>query len=194
MRRRRLLIDIDGVLANFVRAYLDIVHERLGYMTAESDINKWDVGDALRLVPPERALVHQDLLAPGFAAHMPEYPDACASVEGLMADGFDVWFVTSPLHESHTWVFDRQRWIERRFGVDMCKKTISVHHKHAIEGDVFVDDKNSNVWDWALEHPNGVGVVYQQPWNTVPRPVSTRNIVRTNDWERIQALLHGGLR
>ncbi len=38
-------------------------------------------------------------------------------------------------------------------------------NKARFAGDVLVDDKPSNVMAWEAQHPDGIGVVWAQPYN-----------------------------
>lgn len=163
-KRRRVLLDVDGVIANFGKYYLSIVAKRLGLYFMESEITKWDVGEAIGLTDAQRDLVHEELYAPGAAFALEPYPSAIQGVKNL-AKIADVYFVTSPLDENPTWVYDRKRWLNRYFGEELARRQVSTADKFPIYGDVFVDDKPRNIEEWKAEWPYSLAILWSMPYN-----------------------------
>jgi 5'(3')-deoxyribonucleotidase len=164
MGRRRVLLDVDGVIANFGKLYLSIVWRRLGLAFSESQITKWDVGDAIGLTDAQREEVHKDLYAPGAALQIEPYPGAIQGVKNL-AKLADVFFVTSPLLENPSWVPDRKQWLLKYFGEELAQNQISTEKKYPIYGDVFVDDKPRHIEEWKAEWPYGTAILWSMPYN-----------------------------
>lgn len=212
----RVLCDVDGVLANFTEAYLQIVRQELDIRKTEADIDQWDIGDALQLTPEQRELVHRWLYAPGVARTLEPYEDALSKVP-VLAQVCDLWFVTSPLENNPTWVYDRSLWFQKYFsrrvpglpnemiksaGKPLHRKIIHTPSKSFIKGDVFIDDKRSNVDAWAKNFPDGVAFLWDLPHNQVAKkeavtaylpsragdhqlPRMTKNSYITNSWDVI---------
>lgn len=179
-----VLLDVDGVVADFVSYYLDVVRRRLKRDFRQEDVTAWDVGSALSLSDYDRELVHRDLFAPGVAYHMPIYSGAWTGVRNLNEIA-QVVFVTSHLKENLTWVSDRDRWIDFHFGPS-APPTVYTHHKHLVRGDVLVDDKPSAVEKWRQANPNGLGVLWDGPWN---RDANIDGAVRLNSWVDLRELI-----
>jgi 5'(3')-deoxyribonucleotidase len=207
----RVLCDVDGILANFTRAYLDIAYHQFGIQKQESDIDQWDIGDALRLTYDQKEVIHRWLYTPGMGMYLPVYQDAIEGVRALSCKG-DLWFVTSPLDENPTWCFERSRWLEwnlgepREAGGPYCmrvplqcplthrplfKKVIHTPDKSFIKGDIFIDDKPANVMAWADANPEGVAFLWDLPHNakakkeaelvSLPSSAGTRQIPRLRE-------------
>lgn len=181
---KRVLIDVDGVIANFSQLYLDCLREATGMHRTVEEIKVWDVGDALGLTRTERAAVHSQLQLPGRAFSMRNYPHTIEAVQKLAAHA-DVYFVTSPF-PSPTWTFDRDQWLQVRFG-ELGKRVTYTHDKHICSGDVLVDDKPENVVAWIKENYPGCAVLWAQPYNELAydQAMRLRGVVRTNDWSRV---------
>ena len=63
--------------------------------------------------------------------------------------------------------------------------------KYVFYGSMLVDDKPSNVEEWAAEHLDGVPVMWSQPYNSghrFPQGVNHR-VVRTDSWEDLVKIL-----
>ncbi len=203
----RVLCDVDGIIANFTRAYLDIVRDRLGLEFEEADVKQWDIGDAIGLNKRQRDIVHGDLFSPGLASRLSLYPRARSGITEL-ARATDLWFVTSPLETNPTWCFDRAAWFAARFenvssgGKPLHKKIIHTPNKSFIDGDIFIDDKLENVEGWIANYPTRLAFLWDMPHNQEAKKKATEerlfhldktvfkmdNGVRiTNDWSVVHA-------
>lgn len=165
VHRPVVLVDIDGVLADFVSVYLGIVEYQLGKVFRPADVTVWDVGNALGLDEDEKAVVHEELFSPGVAFFMKPYEGAVQFVEDLKNHGLDPWLLTSPLKESPTWCSDRRRWVDRHFGRDMGRKLIFADRKELVAGRFFIDDKPSNLVAWKDRNPEGTAILWDAPYN-----------------------------
>ena len=182
-----LLLDVDGVIADFIELYLRIVHHRIPELrhTGHDDIVEWDCGRALHLSTDELALVHEDLFAPGAASSMVPYAGAVYGVEQLMKVA-DVWFVTSPMAQSATWMHERTRWIEHYFGQQAKSQVIHAEKKFLVSGDIFVDDKPSHVAAWKNRWTNGVGTLWVRAYNS--RECKEADTCTTS-WETLKTIV-----
>jgi len=163
---KRVLLDVDGVVADFVGLYLDLVISTVNPLgrqfNREAAQRRWDVGESLGLTENEKAKTEAKIGNPGTALFMKVLSgavDAVAKLEQLV----DVYFVTSPWDSSGTWMHDRAHWLERYFGTT-GKNVIHTRHKHVCTGGYFVDDKVENVNKWG-DHNVGRAILWEQPWN-----------------------------
>lgn len=184
MGKKTIILDVDGPLADFYSTYKKLVSKHLG-ITWDLPIMRWDIGDAMNLSPEQKDVVHKYLNAPDVAAFMPLCPGAQDGVEGLLEDGHDVWFLTAPLQHSPTWCFDRLHWVERFFGKEMRDKTIFASRKELVRGDIFVDDKPQNIYDWVKANPQGLPVLWATESNTA---AAAQGAVYTSSWETVRRL------
>lgn len=158
-----LLLDVDGLIADFVTLYVNIASTALGRPFANFACTEWDVGDALKLSKQEKDQVHALLNAPGIAMLANPYPGSVEAVKEL-ANISDIHFVTSSIG-SPTWAYDRQEWLEKHFGEELGEKVISTKHKERVSGDIFVDDKPENVRRWSIENPQNQALLWDQLYN-----------------------------
>lgn len=157
-RSQRVLLDVDGVLADFISA----IREQL-CLPENWAPRQWALeADALiRALPPGRL---SDVLSrPGLAAGLRPYPDAREAVEMLRSAQHDVWFCTSPMRSSPTWCYERANWLVKHFGEEQGGKVIFTTAKHLVRGDVLIDDHPGNV---ALFRESGRDAyLIGRPWN-----------------------------
>jgi 5'(3')-deoxyribonucleotidase len=169
----RVLLDCDGVICSWTDAVAKVVRSYGG----EFDDTKWF--DQKTLPYAIRSRVMATLAREGFCSELEPLPGAIDGVKALMAAGCEVHFVTS-LWNSPTWAYDRQRWLQRHGLLDSYSRLVFAKDKYVVKGDIFVDDKPSNVASWKAHWPNGLAVLWAQPWNA-----DVTNLHRFNDWNKL---------
>jgi len=170
----RILLDIDGVCAGWTEAVADRIYKHSGGEVT-MDLTGWF--KSATLPAAIRAKVMADMNAPGFCYGFDVLPGAKEAIRELRAAGCEVHFVTA-IWNSPTWVYDRNRWLTKHKLAAAPRGVTYTKDKHVVKGDIFVDDKISNVESWKEHWPNGFGVVWAQPWNT-----EYRGAGRFNNWE-----------
>ena len=135
---QRILIDVDGVLADAV-SHAGLAHAEV------TSYNHPGLLEALK--------------RPGFAADQPEYDGA---VEGIRALGADVVFVTAPYQWNQTWAHDREGWLRERFP---AAPVVHTAHKYLVKGDMLVDDNPEHLRAWVKANPYGIAILWSRPWN-----------------------------
>jgi len=165
-RRRKMIIllDVDGVLADFVGASLSRLAGRFGRFHTREQITEWDFSSL-----PGFAEVASDFWEstkePGFCASIEPYPEARAGVDLLRAiPGVSVEFLTSPMHGCPTWTHERDLWLEKHFGAHH-HEVMHVRKKERVRGDILVDDKTDHIDAWSLANPKGIPILWAQPYN-----------------------------
>ncbi len=177
---KRILIDVDGVIAAYSEAFIEAYMKCGGNRVSPTDVTDWDFELCLPRCKELSNYIRAYTHAPGFALELAPYPGAVKAVKRLM-QVCEVVFVTQPL-DSKTWAHDRAEWLRNHFGP--CT-IVSTKHKHLVKGDVIVDDRGENVLEWLQSWPDGQGIVWAQPWNSESR------LYRTNDWADVLEAVTG---
>lgn len=176
---KRILLDSDGVLSNFVGAWLSLINGARGTSFVLDDVTGWDVCESLGIpAGPERAATKQ-LIAdcPNFAQRHEVLPGAIEGVRRLQAIA-DVWIVTSPWNSHPTWTHDREAWLKRNFGIPHGR-VVHTGAKFLVCGDMLVDDKTSTCSEWSQCWRDGLAVQWETPHNRR----DTWGGVSTCDWD-----------
>ena len=145
--RPTALVDVDGVLADFVTGYL----RELTYYTGETydpaTILTWEVTDSLKHVN-RRALddAYARLKSSGGCKCLPVYEGAQEGIRRLK-EVANVIIVTSPFTGAPTWTHEREEWLKTHFNIDN-HHVIHAKEKHRIHGDALIDDKAGHVEAW----------------------------------------------
>lgn len=175
-----MLIDVDGVIADFTTPVLKLASLALGKDFTHSDVTDWDYRKALGLSDLQWRAICRDIEYEGFANQLEPYDGAVDGVNAI-AEHADVYFVTSDWRGSKTWVYDRNKWLMRHFG-DLGRNVIHTSHKRLVYGDVLVDDKPENVERWTLEWPTECGILWDRPYN---RQANYAHLRRHSSWRQI---------
>lgn len=177
---KRVLLDCDGVIADFVSSYLALLNKHGGTSYTHEDITDWDIVGCLK-VPPS---VYEPANAEIDYHFCRDLSPIAGAVEGTraLAKVCDLYIVTSPWVGCRGWTEARYEWLLEHCGIK-SKQVLHGSAKHVCKGDFLVDDKESTIVQWAAEYPTATGIVWAQPWNR-----HTAHPYRTNDWDALLRL------
>lgn len=176
MRKPKVLLDVDGVLADFLTPALGILGRLTGRSWRAEEITSWDLFEIVgkRWEEP----FFETCAVPGFAAAL-EVCGGAKEAVAVLREISDLYVVTSPMHLSPTWTYEREEWIRSHFGIG-GNRIVHTAAKYLCVGDVFVDDRPYNVQKWRYEHPSGLGILWDAPYNRLER-----GLPRTSDWSDV---------
>lgn len=109
---KRLFIDIDGTLADFIGSYRKYYNEE----TNKFPQSNW-----------------------GFFANLEPIEGAIETTKELMKV-YDVWILTRASYMNPLCYTEKRIWIEKYFGLDFCKKLIICGDKSLVKGDYLIDN------------------------------------------------------
>lgn len=161
MKHRTILLDCDGVLADFLSTVLRVA----GVAVEKAAITDWDLKKCLSAEDHRRVtdvLSHSDSIA----RDMDVMAGAQAAVECMRAAGFDVVVVTSPWLSNPTWEHQRRAWLRANFDIK-GSDVISTSAKHLVDGAVLVDDKAEAVTRWGAMRGRPA-VLFRHPYGGEP--------------------------
>ncbi len=192
----RVLLDVDGVVANYLATAVQKtydVNRALGLETVfrEDDFDEWDIDKVFeRKVKKGYASLFierfwAEMGKPGVIESLEPYPGAKV-VTRIMSSSSELLFVTSPTTSNPTWGYERTNWIRRMLGFS-ANHVIITKAKHAVQGDVFVDDKPENVITWQEHNPHGKGLLLDRRYN---QNIGFR-IPRIENLGKVVELIHG---
>ena len=170
----RVLVDCDGVVADYTKTYVAVASRVLGQPIAVEDVTTWEFRDCLGLSAFQERRIELHLARD---LDLPEFPGAVDALREFR-HAFDVVFVTSPHPRIPHWTHERARWLEARFP---GAPVIHTSHKAFVGGDVLIDDRPENIRHWLEANPEGLGILWARPYNA-DGAGGASPVVRTNDW------------
>lgn len=181
--RPLVLLDVDGVLADFVSWYLDLARRVTGREYDPALVTQWDVAAAIGLTAGESGRVTELLHRPEYVLAMRPLPGAVEGVAALR-EVADIHVATSPWPGHPTWASERAEWLRRHFRISH-KDVTHTSAKHLLRGACLVDDKPEHCADYARHNPDRYAVLWDQPYNRAPEHGAHPSVVRVADWQRL---------
>jgi len=155
MNHKTILLDIDGVLADFVGATLALFGRQ------EVSVDRWNFHTQLGMTSNEM-WNRIDGAGHDFWADMPKLPWADELVEMLIRSGLTTILCTSPSLSDGcnsgkvAWIRKNFPQFHRQFMITPCK--------HLLRGDfVLIDDSDDNVKKFRQN--SQPAILFPQPWN-----------------------------
>jgi 5'-nucleotidase len=154
----RVLLDCDGVLADFCGGVFDLVFDASGVRLTTENLEGYDdIFEKTARFHPTKAL-KEKVSKPGFCTKLRPLAGARDGVDSLRRAGHDIVIVTSPWH-SETWCRERVLWLKRHFEIPE-RDVIFAKRKDLVRGDLFVDDDPKHVDGYP-----GQALLWDQPYN-----------------------------
>lgn len=144
--KHRILLDADGVLADFTGWCTDLINDLRGTKFVPEDCTTWDFSNLLGPDPRTREAFWDIVSEEGVVSELKPFPYAKELVSDLWMYG-DVWVVTSMMPSSPTWAHERVKWLEHHLQIDR-HRVVFASDKSAVEGLVLIDDKVANLQEW----------------------------------------------
>lgn len=152
---KRLLLDVDGVLADCSTPVHQFAQKLLRRPLPRPETWQHFAFDAAMSMTPEESRDFQtEILRSDVAWNVQFFPGAENLVWDLM-EKFEVVFVTAGWKQMPAWVVAREQLLEQF----RCP-VIFTHDKHLVHGDLLVDDKPSNLM---LTHAEAI--LFDAPYN-----------------------------
>lgn len=164
-----IVLDIDGVLADFVGGLCPVVSDALGREVLEEHITEYYVTDALQIEPAIWAALweaHEHRL---YAESLP-YPGIHEGLKALASLGrLSIHTGRPPQAEAAT-----REWIVRHLDLPVDVRFLSGAAKYtsAHHVDYFVDDYLEDIVAASAGH----GFIMDRPWNRTGAPATVRRV------------------
>ncbi len=151
----RILLDIDGVLA-------DLVTHLRTEAGITSEVNTMDFRDCLT----DLELLQVEVLSKkrGFCRAIPWYPGAKDFLKDLQCLG-RVYAVTAPWR-ADTWAHERREWLAGHIHENHVL-SVPTGAKHMVSGDILIEDNPETIGDWLHGNPRGHAILIDRPYNQV---------------------------
>lgn len=150
-------------------------------------VTQWDVAAAIGLSAGESGRVTELLHRPEYVLSMKPLPGAIEGVAALR-EVADIHVATSPWPGHPTWASERAEWLRRHFRISH-KDVTHTSAKHLLRGACLVDDKPEHCADWVQHHPDGYGILWDQPYNRMPEHTRHPSVIRVLSWTSLASFV-----
>jgi 5'(3')-deoxyribonucleotidase len=185
---KTLLVDMDGVLAEFVPAVFAEHNRRFGTSYTEADMKRYLFKDSVSC-PEHLANMNSIFREPGFFSALRMCDGALEMVNKLCALGCVEICSSPPNTRVRHWggeisvqlahvAAEKIGWVIRHLPHLGGQVTLT-SKKFLVDGDALIDDSTENVIKWCARHPKGLGVIVSRNWNAaVEDYIFPKNVVR----------------
>jgi 5'(3')-deoxyribonucleotidase len=148
---RRILVDMDGVIADVYTRFLDLYEQETGIRKNMDDLIGIKEGESF----PE---VLKWVDSPGFFRSLPVIPDS-QRVLKLLNEVYEI-LIVSMATEFPASLTDKQLWINEYFPFLSWRQVVFCGNKSLIPADIMIDDHFKN-----LDNFQGETIMFIQPHN-----------------------------
>jgi 5'(3')-deoxyribonucleotidase len=157
---KKVLLDIDGVLRDFVGRILFFLDIEYGIKLRKENVTKYDLSEVTGLSVEEL----RDLMYYKYPKEIFLYAEKEPYFylnEKFFRDNNVLICTNQPAH-----LFDiTAQWLDKNIGIEYFAGIIFTSHKYLIEADYMIDDNLSQIERWKMYNKYGIGIVYDQYWN-----------------------------
>lgn len=184
-RKIRVLVDMDGVIADFEKSLIQIYQNECPnlpvlpcYLRRGLFIDKqydeyffqdWpEAGEKLRTIMKREH----------FFKNLPPIPEAVNKIHCLLDNpGYDVSICTSPLTHNVFCTSEKLEWLDKFFGNRFHRKVIMTNDKTLVNADFLLDDKEHI--EGAIENPSFEHILVRQQHNQHVTSTDKKNILES---------------
>lgn len=171
---KRILVDMDGVLADVYSRYAELYEKETGLRKSAEEL----IGCKEAESYPE---VLRWVSTPGFFRSLPVMPDS-QRVLKLLNESYEI-IIVSMATEFPASLTDKQLWLNENFPFISWKQVVFCGDKSLIPADMMIDDHFKN-----LDYFKGKTIMYLQPHNLNE---TNHNHIIVSSWAEIEKLLLG---
>ncbi|HWJ25448.1 MAG TPA: hypothetical protein VNS32_02840 [Flavisolibacter sp.] len=170
---KRIIVDMDNVMANISQHFRDWYAEKTGELIShESLIGKGEMEGF-----PNPELVKGFLYTPGFFRSVPIMKDS-QEVMSELNKKHEVFIVSSALEFPQS-IPEKYQWLQEHFPFIGWQQMVFCGSKSLIKGDYMIDDYLKN-----LDYFNGEKLLYTAPHNQLLEGYN-----RVNNWQEVASIL-----
>ncbi|HEU4319466.1 MAG TPA: hypothetical protein VFS66_05240 [Acidimicrobiia bacterium] len=171
----RLGIDLDGVVANFTKGWMDFYNRQYGTTFVVDDSKRWnDLVDLTHFNDMDEFWQwSSDLDGRSVFWHLEPFPGAIEALQQFAEEGHDIIIITTKPGFAEE---DTHEWIERH---DIPAKEVHITaQKWLFECAVYLDDGPHILPALVRHRPEATVCRYVRPWNEpVPGAIDVRDFV-----------------
>ncbi len=157
-----ILVDQDGVLANYQKRLLEIWREEHPEKIW-IPIEELTEHDTDKNYPPEyHNLLEEISIRNKFFGSLEPIAGGKVALEHLLALGHDVRICTAPKRNHRYCVPEKFAWVEEHLGKKWAERIILTRDKTLVHGDILIDDKPNIT---GIATPTWKHIFYDQPYN-----------------------------
>lgn len=166
----RILVDLDGVCADFYSRFTELYNRDFDDNLCVSDVISWSISSVYRKATTEQMRRYFDI--PGFWLGLSPIKNCRGVLRRLKDRGHDIVIVTAVPEEGKTSYWEKVFWVKQNLPFIGSDSVIAAHRKDLIKGHVLFDDGPHNLAAFP-----GISCAMDAPYNK-----GCPCDYRVNDW------------
>lgn len=166
---KRILIDMDEVIAEVYPKFLDIYEQEFGRRPEQAEFWGKKIYDM-----PGAERIREYLHHPGFFADLPVIQDSQDVIRELL-DNYEVFINSAAMEFRHS-LQEKYDWLQMHFPFIPFKNVIFCGDKRALRGDYMIDDHTKN-----LRSFQGTPLLFTASHNAFET-----EFIRVNSWQEVR--------
>lgn len=179
MNRKIILVDMDGVLADFEKGFFQAWKKKFPTRPLISPEKRETFCLSESFPGESEKEIRSIFSAPGFFDNLDIISGAKEALGKMQSSENNVLICTSPISEYANCVLEKYRWVAKNLGPEWTKKIIMTRDKTLAFGDILIDDKPEHR---GLRKPSWEHVLFDAPYN---QHVKAKLRITWNNWEKI---------
>lgn len=137
--KESIAIDMDGVMANVEKHFVDWYNKNHGENFSVQDIQGKSEADAF----PKSGIIKKYASTPGFFSTVPVMEDAIEAIKKLN-DHYEVYIVSAAMEFPQS-LIEKREWLQEHFPFISWKQIVFCGSKNVIKADYMIDDHPKNL-------------------------------------------------
>jgi 5'(3')-deoxyribonucleotidase len=184
----KLLLDCDGILADFQSMYLNLINSYTGKNYVLEDITDFSIEDSLG-VHEYHDRILEDFEKNHLCYNINPISHSQEAIRFLKRR-IEIIIVTSPF-KTNGWVNERYDWLKLFYDIS-SSNVVFCKDKTYIHGDYFADDSLDNCIRWSNTHKDNICMLWDRPWNRKYRNNLPPNLKIVKTWEDVYDIIGVG--
>ncbi|MDA3855870.1 MAG: hypothetical protein PF569_06410 [Candidatus Woesearchaeota archaeon] len=157
-----IMYDMDGVVANLHKAWLEAYNVEFNDNVQPSDILSWDIKDYIK--SEAKTTIMKYINQEGFYSNVEPNMDFIDEAREFIYLGHNIGICTS-CNNNPVMISEKVKWLKKNMPFLNRNNITFMNNKGLVRADILVDDRVKNIVDFLTSNPNARATIVRCPHN-----------------------------